>query len=227
VKKLKMNEFHSKKIKSGLEDIAEQLLRARKEKNVSLEEASRQTGVRSDYLKALETADMAQLPAGLYGRNYLKEYANFLQIDHRPLLKSYDQDNLSFQSNRNALFVKKAKNVNFSLIIPKIIKAVFIIGTIALCALYLFFYLRNLNQAPELILFYPATDINTSSSSVVFIGKTEPETKVFINEEPILIDKQGNFSLEINLKKGLNTIVTTSQKRHSQIAEITRKILVE
>ena len=50
--------------------------------------------------------------------------------------------------------------------------------------------------------------------------------EITINEEFVLINPDGSFSKEINLKNGLNAIVITAKKKYSRQNNIIRNILV-
>lgn len=57
------------------------LLRARKERGFSLEEAERAAKIRKDFLARLEQEDYDGLPEPVYVRGFLKAYGDFLGLD--------------------------------------------------------------------------------------------------------------------------------------------------
>ena len=67
-----------------------QTLRSRRELlGFSLEEVERHTHLRTYYLEALESGDLAGLPSPVQGRGMLNNYADFLGLDPEPLLLRY------------------------------------------------------------------------------------------------------------------------------------------
>ncbi len=78
-----------------------------------------------------------------------------------------------------------------------------------------------------MIIYYPKEDISTSNHNINIKGKTEETAEVEINNEKILLEKGGNFNLNINLKKGINTITIISQKKYSKKNIIKRQIILE
>ena len=222
-----MNAFNQKQIQSGAEHIAEMLKTARRDKELSLKSAAKQTGIRLAYLEALENGELHKLPAGVYGKNYLREYALLLQIDPSPLLQSFDQETNTKNDSQEKMFIERAKHTQFFLAIPKIFKFLVVLLGVSLLVMYLVFYLRNLTEAPYLEIINPPGDITISSTSINIIGKTEGEAEITINDEIVLSNEKGEFELEVFLKKGLNTISVSSQKKYSQTSIINRKILVE
>ena len=73
-----MNSFFANKIITNADTIAEQLRQARLSKNVKLEDAANELGINRTYLEALEKGNFNKLPKGVYGKNFLREYALYL-----------------------------------------------------------------------------------------------------------------------------------------------------
>lgn len=68
------------------------LRRAREERGRTLSEASKGTRIWEHHLEALESgAPLEEFPAPAYARFFLREYAEFLQLDPAPLLREFDE----------------------------------------------------------------------------------------------------------------------------------------
>ncbi len=61
--------------------ICEKLRSARQARGIDLYRAERDTKIRVKYLQALECGDFAQLPAEVYARGFLRNYASYLGLD--------------------------------------------------------------------------------------------------------------------------------------------------
>lgn len=72
------------------ETIGNKLRQARKARSLSLEEASRATYMRLNYLQALESDDFDALPSKTQARGFLRAYASFLGLEPEPLLSALD-----------------------------------------------------------------------------------------------------------------------------------------
>ena len=77
-----MLKFKSNKILLDSETVAERLRGARQAKNIKLEEAAKKLNISYKYLRALERGEYDKLPAGVYGKNFLREYAFFFGFSH-------------------------------------------------------------------------------------------------------------------------------------------------
>jgi cytoskeletal protein RodZ len=67
--------------------IGETLRGARLERGLEREAAARETKIRSRYLAALEEESFDLLPGEVYTRSFVREYAEFLGLDPKPLLE--------------------------------------------------------------------------------------------------------------------------------------------
>jgi len=219
-----MNSFVPKKIITE-DSWGEELRRARNFKNLSLEVVAQKLKIRRDYLLALETEDLNLLPAGLYAKNYLKKYADFLGVDLSSRSDLWSSLQAEIQSSNP--FSQKVLKKSRLLIFPKIIRNIIISLAILICFLYLIFYFNKIILPPKLTLLQPDSDLSVQESSIMVIGQTEKEAEIKINGELILSDINGDFSKLVDLKKGVNTIEVSAKKKYSRENIIIRQILVE
>jgi len=66
--------------------VGETLRRVRVERQLVLDEISRATKISTRFLHAIETEDFASLPGLIFTRNFVRQYATFLEMDPEPLL---------------------------------------------------------------------------------------------------------------------------------------------
>ena len=207
------------------ETVGEKLRQARRYKNLKIEEVAKRINIRVEYLSALEEENFDKLPAGLYGKNFLKEYARFLGLKPRDLLKNWQEESIG--DSRPNPFSQKIVKKNKFIIFPKIIRNTLIISAVLICFLYLVFYFKKIVLSPELIVTQPNKNLLIQGDSITIDGQTELEAEVKINGEIVLNNHNGYFSQTVNLKKGLNNITITAKKKYSQEKTIVRQILVQ
>jgi len=219
-----MTAFIPKKI-SHDESWGEKLQQARLSKNLKIEEIAKRINIRPEYLSALEEERFDKLPAGLYGKNFIREYASFLNLNVKEILKGWDTQ--ISNSSPDDPFSRKILARNKFIIFPKLIRNFFIIGAIVVCFLYLSFYFKQIILPPELIITQPATNLSLNATNIDISGQTEKEAEITINGELVLNNHDGYFSQTVNLKKGLNNIIIKAKKKYSREETVTRQILVE
>lgn len=219
-----MTEFTKKYL--GNSGLGARLKAARELKQINPEVAARRLNIRLEYLMAIEGDRFDRLPAGLYSKNYIKDYAAFLGLPGAEV-KKWIKENLEIANENNNPFSQKIIRRQEFIVFPKLIKNI-ILGLVFLaCLLYLAFYFKKVIFPPELNVYQPDKNLKISENFIEIKGITEPEAEVSINGETILNTSHGSFSTIINLKKGLNNITIKAKKKYSSEALVLRQILVE
>lgn len=72
-----------------MKHIGEYLKQRRCEKNITLEEAASQTGIREQYLTALESGDFEKIPGDVFIKGFIRNYGNFLEENGNDLVEAY------------------------------------------------------------------------------------------------------------------------------------------
>lgn len=72
-----------------MDSIGQSLREARERKGISLPEARQALCIHASYLDALENDDFDKLPAPVYARAFLRQYARYLDLDPEPLVEQY------------------------------------------------------------------------------------------------------------------------------------------
>lgn len=216
-----MAEFIPKKLPTA-ESLGEKLRQTRSAKDLKVADIAKKINIRAEYLLALEEERWDDLPAGLYGKSFLKEYASFLGLK---LHENFSPEKQALAAVPDNPFSQKIVKKNKFIIFPRLIKNILISLAVLVCFLYLIFYLKKIVWAPSLEITNPATNLPWPADVITVTGRTEKEAEVKINGEAVLNNNNGLFSQTINLKKGLNNIIITAKKKYSQEKTVTRQIL--
>lgn len=223
-----IKDFALNKISDDKELIGERLKRERKERKIDIAEAAKETKINIKYLEAIEAGEFENLPKGMYGKNFISEYAVFLGINPKKILELFEAE---FESGTKRdykkLFVKRISRAHHFLTIPRIVKNTIIIFIVLVCLAYLGYYINNIITPPEILFYGFEEDEILEDNFIVIKGETDPEAELLINEETILLDNDGNFQKKINLKTGLNTIIVSVKKKYSKEKIIKRNIIVK
>ena len=67
------------------ETVGRSLKAAREERNMSLDEASRATKIRKEFLLAIEEDRFEMLPGDVFARGFVRSYADFLGLDGKAI----------------------------------------------------------------------------------------------------------------------------------------------
>jgi cytoskeletal protein RodZ len=219
--------FKKNKIFLDSEMISEQLRSARQAKGLKLEEVSLELGIPLKYLDALEKRDFDLLPSGVYSKNFLREYSNFLDLDPDEMIMIFEEEVSGLKEERErSLFSRQVAKVRYFLSAPRIIRNVIIFFVVLIFFVYLGFAVKNIFSPAKLLITNPASDYIANDRLIEVIGITEAEAEVTINGEPVLIDSEGNFSEKVVLKTGINKIKITAKKKYGLESVVVRQILV-
>lgn len=204
--------------------LGEVLCHARQLKSLKIEEVAAKLKIKRSYIIALESEDFDSLPSGLYGKNFLKKYADFLKIE--PVITANFLSQLPDIKTDNPFSQKVLKKRRF-IIFPKILRNLLLTLFFLACLLYLIFYFNKITSPPELVVITPDKNLLLNEPFILVSGWTEKETEVQINGELLLSDTAGKFSKLIDLKKGVNTLQISAKKKYSRDNIVIRQILVE
>lgn len=219
-----MTEFTKKHL--GGSGLGAKLKATRELRQINPEVAARRLNIKLEYLLAIEGDRFDRLPAGLYSKNYIKDYAALLGLPAAEV-KKWINENLEITNETNNPFSQKIVRRKEFMVFPKLIKNIILALIFLACFLYLGFYFKKIIFPPFLEVYKPDKNLKTSEKFIEIKGVTEPEAEVNINGEVILNTSQGNFATVINLKKGVNNIVIKAKKKYSGEALMLRQILVE
>ena len=72
--------------------LGEMLRTQREKKNITLEQAAADTRIREKFLKALEDGDYQSLPGAVYTKGFLRNYAEYLDLETDELIPLYQHE---------------------------------------------------------------------------------------------------------------------------------------
>ncbi len=90
--------------------IGEKLRKARKNKNLTLEELEERTKIRKKYLRAIEEGNYEIIPGHIYIKAFIKGYANEIGLKGEEMVKKYEE--LLQQQQKNKKEKKQKENEN-------------------------------------------------------------------------------------------------------------------
>ncbi len=199
---------------------------ARQKTGLSLKMAAKHVKINKKYLEALENNRWQSLPGRIYAKKFLKRYCQFLGLDFDKIWVDFTKisyfKNKKYQEN----FKKKTSKKDF-LNLPKIFQTALIVLAVLTIISYLSWQINQIIKPPKIILFYPATDLAVHENTLIISGKTEPEVRLKINGQDVILEADNTFSQTLNLQAGLNIIKIEGKKKYSKTKIIERKIIVE
>lgn len=162
------------------------------------------------YLERLEDGDYDSLPADVYVKGFLKNYAEFLGVDEKPFIRLFEKEkgirkNLEKGKGEKEEKIKSLNMSSFTFTPKKIITAISIL-TVAIIVFFIYREAGTFNSAPRLVIISPEANSETNEKSIIVEGITEKDAKLYINDQAVTIDDEGKFQENITIQPGANTV---------------------
>ncbi len=206
--------------------LGEKLKKLRSDKRIALNEVSRVTKIRVEYLQCLEDGKYDELPADVYVRGFLKSYGDFLGVDEYSLVRLFEKEkgikkNLEKGKNPSKKKIKiQSPNISAFIFTPKKIILFLVAVFVAGAFFYLYREAGSLTDNPRLIILNPEPNSQVEGNTVSLEGKTDKDARVFVNDQVVLVDDNGKFKEDISLQSGINVIhVRALNKFQKEAAE--------
>jgi cytoskeletal protein RodZ len=208
--------MENKNLKDFLKEIIET-------KGLSLKKLHQVTDIPELYLENLLEGKFEKLPAKPYVRGYLLKLARVLELNSDDLWNRYQEEN---KINASGSADRLPEN-RFA--IKPISKKLLIAGAIGLALiLYLIFGVARLTGKPEIVIFSPGAELSLSNNEAATVsGKINPRDILTINQEEIVVDKNGNFRKTYNLQAGLNTFEFSVKRLLGKEIKVFRQIIYQ
>lgn len=208
------------------EKILGELLRElREDAGVSQEEFSRQSRIPLHFIQALEETKLDQLPPDSYLRGLLKKYLKYFGGDEEAIVTAFEAIRRKEMSGpRDALPQNRfAFSFRVKFALPKV-RWHPAYGLLLLILLYLFFEARALFLPPAIELQNPSRDSVVGEASMVLAGHARGARKVFVNGEELPLSRRGEFSFDLPLREGLNSIEVVARNYLGRESKISRYV---
>ena len=185
----------------------EKLKEERLKKDLSLDDISKSTKIKSIFLEYIEEGEYHKLPSASYVSGFVKNYARFLGLDEKEVMaifrREYDEEK-AFKvlpggfEQKDDFPIFRFRNKRF---------VVLAISIFAIFILYILFQYRYAFLNPPLEVSNPKENDVINSSQVRVSGKTDPNSTVYLNKDLISVDQNGNFEKTIIVFPGKTVIV--------------------
>lgn len=217
--------FKTKKVKS--QTLGEYLRACRDRSGLSLSQITKFSQVQSKFILALEEGRYADLPDLVYVKGFLKSLGRLYAVSADKLLVQYAAE----QEIANHIERAEANLTQPSFAAPKFIFSpkTLVLGSLIVLGLvsvaYLYFQVSSLSRPPRLEISSPEDDLTTNQAVLLVEGATEPGSSVYLNNQMIVVDAQGEFRENLSLTPGSNLLTIRAVNKFDKISSVTRTII--
>ncbi len=198
---------------------------SRQARKLNLEDVARITKIRANFLEAIEADDYQKLPSGAVAKGFIKNYCDFLNLDHLQVLAVFRRD---FVENELGQVVPRGMVepvTKASLWSPKTTFIAFLALIFTIFGGYLFYQIRILTGPPPLTLESPKDKTVIHEDTVRVFGSTDPEATVSIDGQLVALEKGGQFEFRIPVLEGENKVTVIAISKYKKTKSITRTVI--
>lgn len=186
--------------------LGQRLKEERLSKNLTIEEVAKATKIRPQFISAIEQSNYKQLPSKAYAQGFVKNYVSFLGLPIRDSMAMFRRE---FDEREYVEVLPESFTQQKEIPLYKInwyktalgIAVIFI-----LLAGFLFFQYRAALFDPSVRIISPKDNSTISSDDLSVKGNTDSNNTVVVNNDAAYVDTGGNFTKNVTLFQGKNTI---------------------
>lgn len=180
------------------------------------------TKIKFSFIEAIENEKWDTLPTFPTVLGFVKSIAGALDIDEKVavavLKRDYPPQKLKINPTPDVV-----SKFTWS---PKLS---FVIGVslvlVSIVAYLVYQYVRFVSP-PDLSVESPKEEQVVVGSTVLVFGKTDIDSKITVNNQPVIVDADGKFSISLGVSKETKEIVVRAVSRSDKITEVRRSIKV-
>lgn len=205
-----------------MKTIGQILYEARSARKYSLRRIGEITKIKTNFIEAVENEKWEALPSFPTVLGFVKSLAGATGVEEKMAVAVLKRDYPPKKLNINPKPDVSSKFVWG----PRL---TFVIGVGAITALvfgYLIFQYVRFVSPPRLILESPKEDQAVSSGNVLVFGETDADAKITVNNQPVLVDSSGKFSVSISVVPETKEIVVRAISRSGKESDISRRIKI-
>ncbi|KKS43662.1 MAG: hypothetical protein UV05_C0025G0004 [candidate division CPR1 bacterium GW2011_GWA2_42_17] len=176
-------------------------------------------------MQSIEEDNLISLPKPPFVFGLVKNYAKALSLNSEEVLAIFRRE-YNLRSGNYLLPPQPLIKSFFHLNGPAILKFSLIFLTFLFLG-YLLTQYWQFAQAPVLIVSAPQDLTEVLEAQINVIGRTDPNAKVYVNGQEILVDEKGIFNTVVSLNPGVNVLNIVSRNSQKKETQIKRTVTVK
>lgn len=206
-----------------MKGIGELFKSARGGKRLSLDGLEEKTKIKKEFINAIEKEDWEKLPAYPVVMGFVKNIAEAVGVEVNKaealLRRDYPPTKLAINPKPDV-----SREFHWG---PKHTFIVSIITVLLTIFLYLGLQYKKFISPPGLEIKSPQEDALIKGNFVLIEGKTDVDAVVVANNQPVIVDSDGNFSFELGVSSTTEKVEILAKSRSGRETKVVRKIKVE
>jgi len=206
-----------------MKTIGQILKSARERKRYSLKKLEELTRIKKDFIESIEQEQWRNLPPFPTILGFVKSISATLDVDSTMAVAVLKRD---YPPKKEAINPKPDVSSKF-VWSPKLTFAIGVGVTAIVILGYLFFQYSKFISPPSLSVVSPKDSEVVDKDFVLVEGRADSDAKVVANNQPLITDQDGKFSVELAVSPETKEIIIKAISRSGKETVISRKIEVK
>ena len=206
-----------------MKTIGQIIKEARIKKKYSLSKVEKETKIKREFIDSIEKETWENLPEFPVVLGFVKNIASFLEVSERQAIATLKRDYPPKVLNMNPKPDVASKFV-WS---PKLTFITGVLAIVAVIMAYLVFQYVKFISPPELSVSEPKQDQIIKDREVVVFGKTDSDAVVKANNQPFLVNSNGEFKGKIQVYEGTSEVTIKAISRSGRETVVSIRIKPE
>ena len=206
-----------------MKSFGEVIKQARFDKQMSFADLARSTKIKVDFLKSIENQKWDALPEYPVLQGFVRSVANSLGFDAVKMLAILRRDYPPKKLN----VIPKPDVEDTVNRLPKLSVLMPVLLVVLAIISYLGYQYIRFVSPPSLRVDFPSENYVVEDSFVEVYGSTSQDSTITVNNQPIVVSPQGNFSGGVEVTPDTASLEIKSVSRSGRETTLTRKIQVK
>lgn len=203
--------------------IGEILKNARVDKKYSIAHLEGLTKIKRSFIEAIEEENWSVLPPFPTVLGFVKSVAGALEVDEKTAVAVLKRD-----YTPKKLVISPKPDIGSKFVWSPKITFMIGVGLVLLVVFgYLGFQYYRFTSPPKLSVDSPKEAQAVSGNSVLVFGTTDIDSKLTVNNQPVLVDDNGKFSVSINIVPETKEVVIKAISRSGKETVVSRTIKIQ
>ena len=195
--------------------VGEVLKKQRQKIDKSVAQVALDTKIQPRFIKYIEEDNFKKFDSSVYAQGFIKIYAKYLDLDEERILAIYrrsvpEEYNKDYRERETGNKLKRGIKIT-----PQTLAIALSVLFLTVILSYIGYQFYQFQSPPEITVFSPEDQISITEKIVEVTGVTDTNSSLFINDNPVEIDQEGNFIYTIELNPGVNLITIQAKKNNS------------
>jgi len=188
--------------------------------NISLYDLEKETKIKPQFIESIEEENWQKLPEFPVVLGFIKSIAKVLKLDPEKAGAFFRRD-----YPPQTLPINPKPDVSKEFIWnPKLTLITGVCLILLLIGGYLGFSYFKFVSPPRLDVYFPKENQTVNSKVIEVNGKSDSDAKVTVNNQPVLLNEDGNFKTELEISAETKELVVIAKSRSGKETIIRRKI---